>query len=358
MSENPPIGVAVEPDARPKAAREVLDIHRQLREQFQHPSYFLREYIHGFMTSVRDKAFEEGGDKEIIRAFSALFWPANTAEKFCGLIASEMHLARTFQVSAEMTDAISEVYRKSAKNISTLQEAELPSEAGFVWFDKPVAVTDINGRSVFHRAVSWSPQLIEDRYHNRTHPGVRITAWYAHDDHDSYWTDSLDSMYQKIGSLIISHSMVLPFGMRVGGWDGGAVTMDDFAAWTHTMWMFMDSEVAATTRPDIQRTFRRRAQRSLKHQDVRVVTLRRTAAGVGPEDGVHRHVDWSCRWLVQGHWRHVGAVLTGAHHAVPTPDRTHCVTCDQKLTWVRPHLKGPEGKPLHATADTVYRLSR
>jgi hypothetical protein len=74
-------------------------------------------------------------------------------------------------------------------------------------------------------------------------------------------------------------------------------------------------------------------------------------------------VDWSCRWLVQGFYRHV----RGEHGHKPVP-RWHgkqmvCETCWQKeaelvpVSWVRPHLRGPEGKPLKAS-QTLYKLAR
>jgi hypothetical protein len=65
---------------------------------------------------------------------------------------------------------------------------------------------------------------------------------------------------------------------------------------------------------------------------VNVVQLRRTVYA-GDSNGTHRPVDWTCRWMVRGHWRH-------RYYA---KGRTH------KLLWINPHVKGPSDKPLRAS---------
>jgi hypothetical protein len=65
---------------------------------------------------------------------------------------------------------------------------------------------------------------------------------------------------------------------------------------------------------------------------VRVVTLRRLhRTEAAPAEGTAEHVEWSHRWLVSGHWRwqRVGVGRT-----------------ERRLTYVRPHVKGPDDKPL------------
>ena len=54
-------------------------------------------------------------------------------------------------------------------------------------------------------------------------------------------------------------------------------------------------------------------------------------------------MDWSCRWLVRGHWRQQPC---GAGHA------------ERRPTWILPHLKGPERKPLKAPGAMVFAVVR
>lgn len=74
--------------------------------------------------------------------------------------------------------------------------------------------------------------------------------------------------------------------------------------------------------------------------DVKVVQLRRT------ESQPHQHnengdaVDWSCRWIVNGHWRNQ-----------PYKDK-------RELIYIMPYVKGPEDKPLKVPTHTVYAVNR
>jgi len=63
---------------------------------------------------------------------------------------------------------------------------------------------------------------------------------------------------------------------------------------------------------------------------------------VGDSEGVDgRIIDWSHRWRVRGHHRRIKDRHTG----------------EERLVWVKGHLKGPEGKPIRET-DKIYSLTR
>lgn len=72
---------------------------------------------------------------------------------------------------------------------------------------------------------------------------------------------------------------------------------------------------------------------------VRVVTLRRQHATA---DGAAGTVDWSCRWIVSGHWRNQFLPASGGH----------------RPTWIAPHVKGPDSAPLKPPAVTVFVVKR
>lgn len=75
--------------------------------------------------------------------------------------------------------------------------------------------------------------------------------------------------------------------------------------------------------------------------DVKVVCLRRVHPESG--DGKDRTIEWTRRWLVDGHWRNqrVG------------PGRQ-----EMRLTYVHPYIKGPEDKPFVEPKRTVYLVNR
>jgi hypothetical protein len=85
---------------------------------------------------------------------------------------------------------------------------------------------------------------------------------------------------------------------------------------------------------------RERARRGKHSGDVSVVVLR---PALSPEpSGTHRDVQWSHRWMVRGHWRNQYFPASKAHH----------------VRWVRPHVKGPQDRPLLDTRPRVYDVSR
>jgi len=76
--------------------------------------------------------------------------------------------------------------------------------------------------------------------------------------------------------------------------------------------------------------------------DIRTVTLRRRQTSLRSEE-TSAGFKYSCQWLVGGHWRklHEPRKADGA-----------------EITYVTPHLKGPEGKPFRAPRQTVYAVNR
>jgi hypothetical protein len=104
----------------------------------------------------------------------------------------------------------------------------------------------------------------------------------------------------------------------------------------HTIWMLMDMEqIVESHEAPLPRAARRRALRSLKHGTVNVITLRR-AKHQYDSDHVPIMRNWTCRWIVQGHWRHYR---------------------DGHKTWIHPYIKGPDGMPIKDTKQ-LWRLSR
>lgn len=75
--------------------------------------------------------------------------------------------------------------------------------------------------------------------------------------------------------------------------------------------------------------------------DVKVVQLRRSESAEHEASENGEHVEWSCRWVVSGHWRNqpYGNGL-------------------RKLIYILPYVKGPDNKPLKVPTHTVYQVSR
>ncbi len=104
---------------------------------------------------------------------------------------------------------------------------------------------------------------------------------------------------------------------------------------------FAQSPYLTTYRHRSDRGERRRFERLTDEvkPDVHVVVLRSMRARPGSGDGERESPDWSCRWMVRGHYRNQWYRREQRH----------------RLIWVAPYVKGPEDKPFKAT---VYEVAR
>ena len=110
-----------------------------------------------------------------------------------------------------------------------------------------------------------------------------------------------------------------------------------------TLCAFLRERVLVTpTYAIMNRGARRRLAQALLHEPtVRVVELRKREY-VQADESHARSVEWSCQWLVRGHWRNQYFPASGEHRPL----------------WIMPHVKGPADKPLKAPRLTAYEVVR
>jgi hypothetical protein len=105
---------------------------------------------------------------------------------------------------------------------------------------------------------------------------------------------------------------------------------------------WLSQRILTTREAPLPRHARRRAEREIQQApSVNVIALRayepsRTPTAQG------REVDWSYRWIVSGHWR----------------KQYHPSTGENVPTWINPHIKGPEDKPLKVDGPRVFGVVR
>lgn len=216
---------------------------------------------------------------------------------------------------------------------TTLDRVLFPSECGFVWLAAPVAEPSGGELSAF----AWTtvPSVVRDQG-----PGVRLCFLGV------YRAPS-----GRVGLVPLS-LWEFPFGDRLGPctpangrpFDPVAHARMDFRSRLAVAFLlFAGQRLVVVRRETIDRAARRRLART--HPDhepfVRVVELRARDA-VARSAGEPHPVDWSCRWLVRGHWRRQWFPLAEANRPI----------------WVGPHVKGPDGKPLKAPRATVFAVVR
>jgi hypothetical protein len=106
--------------------------------------------------------------------------------------------------------------------------------------------------------------------------------------------------------------------------------------------LFIQQKLLAATPQQAERHTRKRLAKLGWEAEpiVRVIHLRRrqTQQGAVPRTAQ----DWSCRWVVRGHWR---------QQFYPSRQTNHPL-------WITPYVKGPDEKPLKPTRATVFAVVR
>ena len=364
-------------DLRPS---EVLAMHTDLADLMANPHEKVLRYYHWFMERTIGEAHTAGGAERAREYWEGMFWPATTAREWTTILARLLRSARTYKVTAEMVDKVTEQYAEDlASGWYAVDEDDLPWPAGFAWLDAPLTFTDKFGKEGWNRAVSWGQEYLAlgsmNPRDSRRAPGARIVSWSWHDDRDSYWTPDTGTSIQEMGGLAMAHAISFPYRARLNVKRDaqGRATQDDTIRWVRTLWKVLSSEISAT-RSDvhIERHVRKRALRSLRHGEVHVVTLRRKHY-VSDGEGGHQARIYTCRWPVNGFWRHSrrDADWEDAHHtydehgrrtrhhATPDETREYCAICGAPVSWIGTFVKGPPGAPWKDDANrTVFVLRR
>jgi hypothetical protein len=345
------------------APREVLDTQQSLYAALQYPPPGPVQFFNELFDGLKDMMGRRDAGRWVTASFISMFFPATSGADFLQCVRRPLYAAPAYQVAGDIVAAVTGMYDKTADESGTMLLAEeLPSPAGFLWLDEPAVLTDAGGVSLATRALSWGPQPAPWGNGETLKDGIRLTSWSSNPG-DSYYPAAASGELP----LVLQHSQFVPFGQQLvratGSFETGSITVhagkspDDLLHWVHTLWMFMGTEVVAAERPHVERPYRRRAQRVVGNETVNVVLLRRVRHG-GAEV-VHRDIDWGCRWVVQSHFRHLEDYSATAerHHAVSLGgDR--CAVCGTRITRVRAYVKGPDGLPLKAVPETVYRVAR
>jgi hypothetical protein len=298
-------------------------------------------------------------------------------EAFARRVGADMFDAPTLQVTPHIERLLLDSATEWPDEGEIIMPDEIPWDHGFVWFDSPLEYGSEAAGSVV-RAMSWAktratlPVLAGQP--PRKVRAVRVVFWASISD-----TEAVLGRPPKdgcpIGDLVLSHVIVIPLAYpfapvtpspRATGNDVTSVEAGmSMLLFLHRLWMFMDMEITVMERHTAGRQARKRVNGSLRHCDVNVILLRRARKpDRRPEPGhVAQHVEWTCRWFVRGHYRHLEEWdhdRHGAHFAAPEegPDKDHCEVCGTRISrWIHPYLKGPSGLPIRH-ADELFRLAR
>lgn len=314
--------------SRKRSAREVLDLHADLHRQVTRPDDWMKRCMRDY--AIRDTA----GHPEWAASHLHPARSLNDLDPWLESLGSDLAGATTYQVTAEMVE-LAEALRQGTAELDDIREEDLPSDWGFMWFDKPVPrpspEDDEDHPPLMMHAVSWArvpsmPARVTDgkRSHPVNVPAIRVRRWGFNDDPDI-----------RPNPLHLMGQSMVPLTPQV--------TTPLTEMWlVHMVWILMGMEITSVHEALPDRHGAKRA-RNLESKTISVVTLRRPARASAKPGASPKHIDWSCTWLVRGHHRkapHGGTFADG-----------------RETTWVRPHIKGPDGAPLRS-ADILYKLAR
>ena len=231
----------------------------------------------------------------------------------------------------------------------TLTADVLPAPSGFAWFEAPFDMTPIRRRP-------------GDRYSTSIATTVQGVAWSRRELRTPDLAGEVPAVMLVFFGRVEGVARIVPvtfWWWRLGEshvdaarslQDGDDGSRNPYRLrrleYLASLLAFVQQRLLVAPAERAERAVRRRAAHEgwTREPLVRVVQLRRRETPphqAGEED--RAAVDWSCRWLVRGHWRQQPC---GAGHA------------ERRPTWILPHLKGPESKPLKAPGATVFAVVR
>jgi hypothetical protein len=250
--------------------------------------------------------------------------------------------SRLWWVNDEMTNLI-DVASKSYPSHKLVIEDFIEDMFGICFFERPLTginTEDDSTESVTIHAMSWSPGLIANTSDGKfTVPALFINSWSRADD---------DCIVAQRGFKWISNGhacWILGEQQGVTLEEQSPISVESaIEDCSRLMTIFMlasQKGVAELSEYEFGRPERRRAQRSNANiSPIKVINLRKQKSPLHSELDP-REVNWSHRWIVDGHWRN--------QPYGPGRNQTRPV-------WIAPHVKGPEDKPL-VVKDAVKVLT-
>jgi hypothetical protein len=230
--------------------------------------------------------------------------------------------ATLYAVTSDMTTLA--IAAGETMPLQSLLLTDLPSSTGLcVWADP---VDELEGYPIV--AVSWVTRHDVETY------DVETLETFDDDQVDVFVYALLKGELIPVGNMT----------WIVGDTPDPAHDVESFydaeTGW-HTLraaWTLMSQTLTALTPTSPDRAARRRSIRAgYDLRDVVVVTLRRRRSQ--PDlDADDESVNWSHRWMVEGHWRNQWLPSVGAH----------------RLQWIASYVKGPENLPLVLKRRVIF----
>ena len=297
-----------------------------------------REYLSGFVESLGRSGAFDTRTGEIV-----------TDPEFASML---VHAATTYltdcdpmYISADLTELVDFAADHESYKPEPLVVTDLITPHGFAYFSKPLYVTDTRGLQMPFRAIQWNPTVrktapgpgVDVALDGQMYDGVILTLYAHRGDGDPLDEGSRSYGDIRIGGsdLAMEYVTTMRFGQQSDVYETDE-SIRDMLAHVKVFFRLCQQTIAVPHRERVARPTWKRARASWKDiKEVVVFTLRR--AKNARYEGEEREVEWSHRWMVNGHWRNQPYIERddqGEKHTV------------YKQIWVSAYVKGPDDKPL------------
>ena len=212
---------------------------------------------------------------------------------------------------------------------------------GWAFFEKPVVVPFPNATLWDLQGIAWGPVLDQQR---QGIGGLNLAVFVstpksAHMTCTGMttwrWGDSWDQQWGATKELELGdHARVVDRNGQVifGQWLSKLI---------FSFFAFIRQECVTIQNQPAARPIRRHLPKSYAAEPIiKVIQLRRRSTATNADESVS--VDYSCRWLVRGHWRNQFYPGSQSH----------------RPRYIQPYVKGPDDKPLKPTKSSLFAVVR
>ena len=223
-----------------------------------------------------------------------------------------------------------------------LLETDLFIPNGFLVLPEPVYLRDVHDMTMSVRAFLWTRTTLRRRdLRDETYPGMALIMFSDVNDEDDFSYKYRDSeiwewLRKRPIPLTVCHAVPWRFGdeTMMGEHHTGIDVLQ-------CILRLMAQTVTVREPRNAPRHVGKRIERAkFPAKRITVVTLRRPESQRDPD--AHHDVEWSHRWIVDGHWRQQWYPSLGQHRQI----------------WISPYVKGPAELPLVVSKAHVYQFTR
>lgn len=269
-----------------------------------------------------------------------------SVEELWGQDIENLKRADTFCWWAEPMHAVS-VAADSLPRATKLQRGLTPTACGWWWFTEPLPVRTTNDHEHMVAVLWW--WSLQDGI-----PGIVFSCYVQGGDAPipttrAFWPETY-TVDQFLGIMQASYDRRYTDTFKddlLLSRDTTLKTIDFLGRFFTSGCLWMQQRILVTTPGHVERHERKRMEKAgmTRPADIQVIQLRRRASTPHepvPEGLTEKQArEWTCRWVVNGHWRQ-------------QPYRT---TGEVRPVFIEPYMKGPDDKPLRVR-PRVYAVTR